>query len=104
MKLIQQHEEEVLHGSGSRITFGNREWEKNFDFSQTKENEELLNEINKIYTKSMSQSNLNQIKDQYKSSGNLNYTKENFIKKLPNLSEILEEKLDEQLEIEDEFI
>lgn len=60
MKLIQQTEEEVLlHGSGSKITFGNRDWEKNFDFSQTKENEELLNEINKIYTKSMSQSNLN---------------------------------------------
>lgn len=80
--------------SGSRFTFG-QEWEKNFDFAQTKENEDLLQEINKIYVKTQSQSNLNHLKEQYKSNGSLNYTKENFMKKMPNLSEIIEEKLDD---------
>lgn len=96
--------EEGLHSSGSRFTFGTHEWQKNFDFAQTKENEDLLQEINQIYLKSQSQSNLSNLKEQYKSNGSLNFTKENFIKKLPNLSEIMEERLDEQFEVDEEFL
>ena len=83
----------------SRFTFGNPDWDKNFDFPKSNDSD-LLSEINKIYVKSQSQSQLTKLKETAKSTGSL-FGKKSSSKKMVDLSEIMEEKMDEQTEVDD---